>query len=197
MGLLAPGLQLELAAGVPAQGGDVALAQAGAGQGVEGLERLLVQLHAPGQCPLLERGAVGQREAGQEIAAVSLDRLGVPRYAGVAAGRRVVRVRGALGQQAAERCDIERVIAGGRELHAVAAREQVRSVHLAQQPAQIGQRHAQIAASRVLRRLGPQQAEQGIAAVAVGLLDGQVGQQRQVLARAERHGAAVGANDLR
>ena len=92
-----------------------------------------------------------------------------------------MRVRTALGQQGAECCDVERVVAGGGELHAVAAGEQERGVALAQQPAQIGQRHAQIAAGGVLRRLGPEQAEQGIAAVAVALLDRQVGQQARCL----------------
>jgi hypothetical protein len=103
----------------------------------------------------------------------------------------------ALGQQGAECCDVERVVTGGGKLHAVAAGEQEPGVTFAQQRAQISQRHAQIAAGGVLRRLGPEQAEQGIAAVAVALLDRQVSQQGQVLARSERHGAAVGAGDLR
>ncbi len=111
------------------------------------------------QRPFFEWSAIGERKAGQKITTIQLGRLCQPGHTGSATRRRIVPMRAALGQQAGEQRDVKRVIAGGGELHAVAAGQQKRRFALAQQTAQIGQRHSQIATSCVLRCFGPEQAQ--------------------------------------
>ncbi len=85
MRLLAPGIQLDLALGIPAGRLVVIAPLVVVGQVGQYVERPLVQPLALPQLPLLKRRAVDQRELGQEIAAIECARLLHPRGAAATA----------------------------------------------------------------------------------------------------------------
>lgn len=197
VGLLAPRLKLDLAARMAALRPVVALSLVGGGEGAERLKGNLAQLLAHYQRPLLERAAVGQAEAVEEIAAVERDCLLQARQAGRAGFERPVAVGAAGVEQLPKRQHIQRVVAGGVELDGMARGLEEGECGLAQGAPQVGQRDPQIVARGLLVGLGPEQRQQRIAAGAVTLLDRKVDQQGQMLARAQGDRRAIGARDLR
>ena len=112
VGLLAPGVQLDLALGVAAGLLVVAAPLVVVGQVGQRVERPLVQPLALQQLPLLEGRAVAQRELGQEIAAVERDRLLHPRGAAAAALQAAMGVGLTGRQQRGKGGHIQVVVAG-------------------------------------------------------------------------------------
>jgi hypothetical protein len=151
-------------------------------------EHAAVQSLALEQRPLLEGRAVAHEELIEHAATVQVNRLVQPPRAG---GTRFGMAMGMLitaGQEIAESCDVEVMVAGSIPLDRVGRDAQHRHTGgaVANRLAQVGQRLVQAQVRRTLGPLGPQQPGQRSAPVRPIGFERQVRQQRPHFVRFER-----------
>ena len=178
--------------------GVIAAQLVGVGERVERLERLQVQLLALDQRPLLERRAVGQAEAGRKSPPYSSTASATRRARHAAQRlRRSMCVGDGRGprQQRAEGEHIQRVVA--RRHRTATCGDGSEKRHRRPRPARGAGRPARRAGCcgrppRGYRATAGRAAYRGCG---LALLDGQVRQQREMLARAKCESRAVGARD--
>ena len=167
MGLLAPGVEFQLAQGTPARRGEITVLLVVVGQVGERLQRLLMRGLAPRHRPLFKFRTVLQEELLQEFAAIQVhgllqprrtDRARVQAGMGVACAGRKLRL---------ETRHVERKIAGRIELDVIAGDEQVGRLRggVADRLAQTEEGLAQIVARGLLGFVGPEQSDQRLAAM--------------------------------
>ena len=199
VGLFAPGIDLQLAAGITLRQEVIFVQQGMLRQVVQRLQRLAAQVFAAYQQPLFERLAV-QEKTLQQFAAIQFGSLcQAPGAPGAVLQARVA-VRPAFRQQMRKQTGIHLARAGGIELDGLGGDLQAGfrlGIVFPQGGAQTVQRQAQVVVGLLLGQFGPQQTGQGIPPVRAFRFDCQVSQQSAPLIGAEVGYQSIPQADLK
>ena len=162
----------------------------------ERTESKLVQIGAGQEHPFFECGSVGQRKADEKVAAVQAHGVVELLNTSRACLAPFMVMKFARVQQPLECGHIQPAIFAGPQPHGLPVDDK-RASSGTERTAQVGEHDAQTV-SRIIRRcIGPQERKERLALVGAGVLDCEVGEQRQFLARAESHRCSIRARYVR